>query len=509
MRRPAMMPRATAFSGKLRVSTKLLYGLGTVAFGVKDQGFSYLLLIFYNQVVGLPSATVGLAILIALLVDSLLDPIMGQISDNWRSRWGRRHPFMYAAALPVALSYLLLWSPPVWSPQWLFYYLIGVAVLIRSFITMYEIPSSALAPELTSDYDERTNVLSYRQFFGWFGGLVMTILALQVFLRPDATHAVGQLNPAGYQAYAYAAAAVMFAAIMVSSLGTHRYIPQFRVPPVRKVTLGQTAREMVESLGHRSFLFVMAAGFFNAMVFGLTLSLSLYLSTYFWRLSSGQISLLAAANFISAALAFALAAPLARRLGKKRATMLTQVFAFAIAAMPICLRFLGPFPTDDSAALVPSLFLSTALSTAFAIASAILISSMLADVVEDSEVRTGRRSEGLFFASAAFVAKATSGVGIFASSMILLAISFPQAAKPGEVSPDIIRDLGVVYLIVLALLYTAAMVCISFYGITREDHAENLRKLSMTVVRVEEQESSEFAVTSVEVKEGGSAAAAS
>jgi glycoside/pentoside/hexuronide:cation symporter, GPH family len=509
MRRTAMMTHAMASSGKLSVPTKLFYGLGTVAFGVKDQGFSYLLLIFYNQVVGLPSATVGLAIMIALLVDSLLDPIMGQISDNWHSRWGRRHPFMYAAALPVALSYLLLWSPPAWSPQWLFYYLIGVAVVIRTFITMYEIPSSALAPELTSDYDERTKVLSYRQFFGWLGGLVMTILALQVFLRPDATHPVGQLNPAGYQAYAHAAAAVMFAAIMISSLGTHRCIPQFRVPPVRKVTLGQTASEMIESLGHRSFLFVMAAGFFNAMVFGLTLSLSLYLSTYFWLLSSGQISLLAAANFISAALAFAFAAPLARRLGKKRATMLTQVFAFAIAAMPICLRFLNLFPTDGSAALVPSLFLQTTLSTAFAIASAILISSMLADVVEDSEVRTGRRSEGLFFAAAAFVAKATSGVGIFASSMILLAISFPQAARPAEVNPDIIRDLGVVYLIVLALLYAAAMLCISFYGITREDHAENLRKLAMAAARVEEHERSEFAVTEVEVRQGESPAAAS
>ena len=101
------VPKAQT-SGKLSVPTKLFYGVGSVAFGVKDQGFSYLLLIFYNQVVGLPSATVGLAIMIALIADSFLDPIMGQVSDNWRSRWGRRHPFMYAAAIPVAVSYLLL-----------------------------------------------------------------------------------------------------------------------------------------------------------------------------------------------------------------------------------------------------------------------------------------------------------------------------------------------------------------------------------------------------------------
>ena len=152
------VPKAQT-SGKLSIPTKLFYGVGSVAFGVKDQGFSYLLLIFYNQVVGLPSATVGLAIMVALMFDSLLDPIMGQVSDNWRSRWGRRHPFMYAAALPVAASYLLLWNPPQdWSHGALFIYLIVVAVIIRSFITMYEIPSAALAPELTTDYDERTKV---------------------------------------------------------------------------------------------------------------------------------------------------------------------------------------------------------------------------------------------------------------------------------------------------------------------------------------------------------------
>src|SRR5580658_4029915 len=83
--------------------TKLFYGLGTVAFGVKDNGFNYLLLPFYNQVVGLSAPLVGLAILIAMTLDAIIDPMIGQFSDNLRTRWGRRHPFMYAAALPVAL----------------------------------------------------------------------------------------------------------------------------------------------------------------------------------------------------------------------------------------------------------------------------------------------------------------------------------------------------------------------------------------------------------------------
>src|ERR1700678_816428 len=162
------------------VSTKLFYGSGSIAFGVKDNGFQTILLPFYNLVLHVPAPLVGLAIFIALVVDAFLDPIVGQISDNLRTRWGRRHPLMYLSALPVAVSYLLLWNPPAWSAGALFVYLIVVAIIVRTFIT---IPSSALVPELTEDYDERTSFIAYRFFFGWYGGLGMLVLALFVFMR--------------------------------------------------------------------------------------------------------------------------------------------------------------------------------------------------------------------------------------------------------------------------------------------------------------------------------------
>ncbi|MDX5330953.1 MAG: MFS transporter, partial [Caulobacteraceae bacterium] len=299
---------------KLSLPTKLFYGFGTVAFGVKDQGFSYLLLIFYNQVIGMPAHTVGLIIMIAMIFDAISDPLIGQVSDNWRSRWGRRHPFMYAAAIPVAVTYGLLWNPPEVTGAALFFYLLGVAVLIRTFITLYEIPSTALAAELTTDYDERTKVLSYRYFFAWWGGLTMTLLAFQVFLRPSEEHPVGQLNPDGYVAYGLTAAGVMLVAILVSAMGTHRHIPDLVTPPKRKLTLRQIAGEMAGTLANKSFLVLICAGLFNAMAGGLVLSLNLYFNTYFWELSAREISLFAIGNFISAALAFALAAPLSLRL---------------------------------------------------------------------------------------------------------------------------------------------------------------------------------------------------
>src|SRR5579862_3889374 len=132
--------------------TKLFYGFGSVAFGVKDQGFSTFLLFFYNQVLGAPPQMVGRAIAIALFFDAFADPIVGQFSDNLRTRWGRRHPLMYVSAIPVAIGYFFLWNPPHLSQDALFFYLVGIIIVVRTFITMYEIPSSALVAELTPDY---------------------------------------------------------------------------------------------------------------------------------------------------------------------------------------------------------------------------------------------------------------------------------------------------------------------------------------------------------------------
>src|SRR5207237_7837172 len=101
-----------AVTARLAGRTKVLYGLGAVAFGVKDNGFSFFLLLYYNQLLGLPEAWVGLGIMVALLVDACVDPLVGHLSDHLHARWGRRHPFMYASAVPVALTYGLLCNPP-------------------------------------------------------------------------------------------------------------------------------------------------------------------------------------------------------------------------------------------------------------------------------------------------------------------------------------------------------------------------------------------------------------
>ena len=101
----------------LSTGTRLAYGFGSIAYGIKESGFSTLLLLYYNQVVGLPAGQVGLAIMLALVIDAFVDPVIGHFSDHLRSRWGRRHPFMYVAIVPVALTFWALFNLPDW-PAW-------------------------------------------------------------------------------------------------------------------------------------------------------------------------------------------------------------------------------------------------------------------------------------------------------------------------------------------------------------------------------------------------------
>jgi Na+/melibiose symporter-like transporter len=460
--------------------TKVLYGLGAIAFGVKDNGFSFFLLLYYNQVLGLPEAWVGLGIMLALVLDAVFDPVVGHLSDHLHSRWGRRHPFMYAAALPVAVSYWLLWNPPAGlSANALLAYFVTVAVLVRVCIAVYEIPSASLVPELTEAYDERTSILSWRFFFGWWGGLTMSVLAYALFLQPDAEHAVGVLNPAGYRRYGLVASIIMSAAIVASAAGTHSYIPYLKRPPAKRpLGLRGAFAEFTETLSNRSFVALFLAGMFAAMGAGLTAALAIYLNTYFWELTSSQMSLLGLGFFVSAAVAFAATPPLSRRLGKKPAAMCVSLAAIVLGPAPIALRLLDLFPPNGSPALLPVLFAFTTVTVTLVIMSGILTSSMVADIVEDSEVSTGRRSEGVFVAANSFVQKAVSGVGIFASSLLLGAIGFPRDAQPGAVDPGVVRQLGLVYAPLLVVLYLIALAFLSTYRISRATHEANLRRLA-------------------------------
>ena len=266
------MTQTEGATGKAPVWLKLAHGSGAAAFGIKNGGFDYFLLLFYGTVIGLEPGLVGLAILIALVVDAISDPLVGYWSDNFRSRWGRRHPFMYAAALPVALSYFLLWNPPDWGQTGLFVYLTVLAVLIRTFITFYETPSSALIPELTTDYADRTSLQAYRLLFGWSAGTGMSVVMFGVLL----TGPLGMRDPDAYATYGIIASVLIFATIMMSALGTHSRIPYLHQPvgTGERYNVGRIFREMLQTLSEKSFIALFLATMLFAIASGLSAALA-------------------------------------------------------------------------------------------------------------------------------------------------------------------------------------------------------------------------------------------
>ena len=472
------MTQTEGATGKAPVWLKLAHGSGAAAFGIKNGGFDYFLLLFYGTVIGLEPGLVGLAILIALVVDAISDPLVGYWSDNFRSRWGRRHPFMYAAALPVALSYFLLWNPPDWGQTGLFIYLTVLAVLIRTFITFYETPSSALIPELTTDYADRTSLQAYRLLFGWSAGTGMSVVMFGVLL----TGPLGMRDPDAYATYGIIASVLIFATIMMSALGTHSRIP-YPPQPVEtgeRYSVGRIFREMLQTLSEKSFIALFLATMLFAIASGLSAALAFLMLNYFWGFSEYQIFIWTCSVFISALLGFVLAPWATRRLGKKRATILLGVLAFTIQPMPVLLRLAGLMPENGDPLLFPLVLGVNVIDLALIIAVQVVSFSMIADLVESNELRTGRRSEGVYYAAVTFTRKTTQGLGVLAAGLILSFVNFPEGAQPGSVAADTLWNLGALYAPAILAVYLAALLCIARYRIDRNAHEENLRRLAQT-----------------------------
>ncbi len=464
--------------------TKLAYGVGNAAFGIKDQGFGFFLLIFYSQVIGIDARLVGLALTLALVIDAFADPIVGYWSDNFRSRWGRRHPFMYAAAIPVSVSYFLLWSPPAgWDQSALFWYVLALTVSCRIFITFFETPSAALAPELTRDYDERSSILSYRSFFGWTGGNAMTVLMFFLVFPAYVTATIsnGQFNREAYGAYGLIASIAIFAAIMISALGTHSRIPDLPQPPPRtRGSLAAALSEIWQTLANKSFVSVFLTAMFAFVAAGLGSALSVYFSTYFWGFTPQQIGGITLAIFLSALVGAALGPVITKRWGKKKGAIIVGTASLIVAPVAILLRLLGVISNGADPVTFWIVFLQGQVDVALIVCFQVLLASMISDLVEQSELKTGRRSEGLYFGANTFIQKMTSGLGLMTATVVLALARFPAGATPDQVSEATLQSLGWIYLPVMLLLRLAMMLTIFLYSIDRKSHEENLQKLGAT-----------------------------
>lgn len=465
-------------AGKLPLLIKLGNGFGSVAYGVKDNGFSTLLLLFYSQVLGLEAGLVGLILLVALLLDAMVDPLVGYWSDKTHSRWGKRHPWMYAAILPIAAAWIMLWHPPETSSGWLYAYLLLFAFLMRAAVSCYEIPGLSVVPGLTSDYDERTSLTRWRFMFAWAGGLLMLTLAFVVFLVPSERYPVGQLNVDGYQLYGWSGAALMVASTTIAALTTHRRIARLDSSPAVHLPLGQTIRKVRQTLANRAFLILLGATLFAYASVGLNHSAATYMMTYYWEMPQAGFLAYAFSLFAGVVGAFLLVGFLQSRVEKKSGAVVLYGLSLILGVSPVLLRIAGQFPENGDPLLIPLLFTIITVSNALSVAGAMLVQSMAADIVEASQEQTGERSEGLFFSAYFFIQKCATGLGIALTGLIISASQFPAMARPGQVPQSVLTNMAIYSLVAVVALVLAKMALISRFPITRADHQARVARLA-------------------------------
>jgi GPH family glycoside/pentoside/hexuronide:cation symporter len=462
---------------RLKTGVTLAYGFGSVAYGAKDAAFGTFLLIYYNQVLGLNSFKVGLVIMCALVFDAFIDPMVGILSDRTRSRWGRRHPWLYASALPIAIGWLLLWNPPAGSEAFRLGWLFVTAVVVRSAVSCFEVPSQALTPELTTDYDERTRITAYRYLFGWGGGLSIVLLAYGVFLTPAPGYPNGLFNPTGYQYLALVAAVLMVVAILVSAYGTHGEIHRLPKVEMQPQSIGAVLRELWDTVHNRAFLILIVAGVCAYTNQGVSYALANYFYAYAWQLGPGALKLLPFNLFIGAGAAFFIAPRIGRNTSKPRAACAFVLVATFFHILPYLLRFahLLPEPGWTRVALLYPIF---ALSTALSVSSFILGASMMADVVEESQSRTGRRNEGVFFAGSFFVQKCTSGLGIAVAGTILALAGLQDKIDPATASAAKVDRLTLSFILIYGTLAMIAAFMFTRFPFGRAEHEERLLRMA-------------------------------
>ena len=467
-----------ATGGKLPALLKIFHGMGAIAYGVKDNGFSTFLLIYYNQVLGMDAKLVGLALMLALLVDAVADPIIGYMSDRTYTRWGKRLPWLYSAAIPLGVVWMLLWAPPE-SMVNSFWYLLAVAIVVRLLVSCCEVPSVALVPELTRDYDERSGLMRWRYLFAWAGGLTIMALAYIVFLRSDDPKVNGLLQEHGYWGYGLCGALLIGGSVFFSAMAQHKYSAHLPATKPGKFSLKEAFSEIFEAFSHKAFLVLLCAGAVAFTSQGVTFSIGNYLYLYVWQFSGAILQAFPVVLFSSVIIAF-LCVPYAhKRWGKRETAVVCALVSMVVMMTPYTLYYTGIWPdvgSTRSSLMVYGFFI---VANTFAVMTMISASSMVADIVEASEEQTGKRSEGVFFAGNFFIQKCATGLGIFLTSQILSLSGLPERAVPGQVASGVLDHIVLIYGAIVIVAALAAAFFFARFPITRADHEARLQKLGM------------------------------
>jgi Na+/melibiose symporter-like transporter len=468
-------------AGRLSTFTKLSYGLGEAAEGVKGAALETFLFFYYVQVVGLSGSLTGLALMAALLFDGVVDPLIGNLSDNFRSPLGRRHPFLYLAPVPLAVSMILLFSPPDGlAPRGLFAWMLGFTAISRLMQSFYFVPHMALGAELSTDFKERVSVSGYRAMFSYLGRLLSLGIAFSVFFKSTPGFANGQLNRAAYSPFAMTCGAICIAVILLSALGTQKRAKAvYEADRARSLASasGGALGNLIRAFGLRAFTVYFTAILISYVLGGVQAALGIHLNTYYWRLPPSGVQIVLLFATLGWMAGFPLSRPLAARFDKKPVYVASVMASVIVGASPIVLAQLGLYPIADQSLLIALLAANAFAASLLGGPAMVVAGAMLADVADAYEHRYGARSEGFLFGASAFTRKASLGIGGAIAGVALDLIHFPRGVPVEAVPREATIKLALLYGPAMLIFSCVAMSIMWTYDLTREKHADILRSL--------------------------------
>jgi len=459
---------------------KWTYAIGNIPFSVKDAAFANFVIFYYTQVQGLSGTLAGLVMFITLTWDAVTDPVVGSWSDSVRSRWGRRHPLLVAGGVPTALLFMALFSPPdSLGETGMFIWFLAVAILLRTFLTIYFIPYTAMGAELSTDYDERTVIAKARVTMGWLGGMALPAIGFALFFGVQ-EGVDGRLVADNYLHYGFLSALVAGVAVLVCVVGTRSVIP--RLPTAKnaqKFSWRAPINDLKLVLENRNFRMSVGANLAFGMSTGVYGTLSLYLGTYFWEFSAQQLAGMVFPVAGATLLVFVALNHLGQRYDKPK---LLVVFSLALALNGfwfIGARLLGFLPENGHSLIYLLLMISTGIGVFMIVGIQVMASSLSADIIDQQEITSGRRQEGVVFAAGAFVAKATTGVGALIAGIVIDVAGLKAGSIPGHVDESVLQSLGWFTLAMTGGLGLLACFYYSRLRLGREEHLEMRRQLDL------------------------------
>lgn len=469
---PSENPANTAISEKLNLSTKLAYGAGDMGSAITANIGVFYMAYFLTDVAGLNPGLAAWVLLIGKIWDAINDPIVGVLSDKTRSRWGRRLPWMFYGAIPFGITFFLGWIVPRFSGndainQWaLFWYYVIISIIFNSLYTAVNLPYTALTPELTQDYDERTKLNSFRFAFS-IGGSILSVILVGIIAGMIPNDRIQQYVVIGAVCALISVLPIYWCVwgtrdrVLAVARQHHEIEEPVTIPILEQIRI---------ALSNRPFLFVIGIYLFSWLGVQLTAAIIPYFVVSWMRLPDSAIASLIIAVQGTALVMLFVWSKVSERVGK-RGVYFMGMGLWIIAQAGLFL--LQPGQT--------ALMYIMAVIAGVGVATAYLIPwSMLPDVIELDELKTGQRREGIFYS---FVVLAQKICLAFAIFLVLKSLDWAGYVKPLPNSPPPIQPDSVLLAIRVAIgpLPTLALICglvlTYFYPLTREVHAEIVLKL--------------------------------